>query len=142
MWDGTVEVDVSSEPLTLGPGERVSYRMRLSQQPLSDHNDGKWWVRIFVDGAVRMDHPYKGISWTPSVGWEFNLDNWNQWRSVSIEADNTVEKNTVITFTHEVWATSDWCPTHNVGKVTVKVNWDEGDVGGGTTDPIDTTDNT
>lgn len=39
-WGGTVEVDAASEPLTLGPGERVTYRIRLSEQPLSDHNGG------------------------------------------------------------------------------------------------------
>ena len=125
-WGGTVEVDAASEPLTLGPGETVTYRIRLSEKPLENHNGGIWWVRIHVDGTVRYDGDYNGITWIPSVGWEFNTGNWDQWRTISIAADDTVEKNTKITFTHEVWATSEWCPIHDVGTVRVKVNWDEG----------------
>ena len=69
-WGGTVEVDIASEPLTLRPEERVTYRIRLSEQPLSDHNGSKWWARSHVDGIVWNDGDYKGISWVPSVGWK------------------------------------------------------------------------
>ena len=69
-WGGTVEVDTASEPLTLRPEERVTYRIRLSEPPLSDHNGGKWWARSYVDGTVWNDGDYKGISWVPSVGWK------------------------------------------------------------------------
>ena len=65
-WDGTVEVSPST--LNLKKGESTSYRIRLSKQPTGDG----WWVRIFVDGAVRADGDYNGIRWVPSVGWEFD----------------------------------------------------------------------
>ena len=62
-----------------------------------------WWVRIHVDGAVRIsglydpddpdnDNPDRdySISWVPSVGWQFDPWDWtgvnekSDWREVSI----------------------------------------------------------
>ena len=68
-WDGTVEVRPAS--LTLTKGKSVTYELRLTEPP-ENHGvleDG-WWVMI------RVDVEYEGISWVPSVGWEFTKDNW------------------------------------------------------------------
>ena len=72
VWDGTVEV--SPGTLTIEKGKSLSYRLRLSKAPTSDG----WFVRVHVDGVVYNDGLYKGIRWVPSVGWEFNQDNWDQ----------------------------------------------------------------
>lgn len=71
--------------LTLDQGESSSYRLRLTKQPTADG----WWVRVHVDGAVRIDGEYDAnddgdvdIRWVPSVGWEFDQDNWDQWRTM------------------------------------------------------------
>ena len=95
---GDVEVDALTNPVTLEEGESLTYQIRLTRPPLDDvnvendeFNDGKWWVRIFVNGAVRADGVYPQgeredgmITWVPSVGWEFNTSNYNQWRNVTI----------------------------------------------------------
>ena len=130
VWGGTVEVRVdgttstSSFSLNLNAGESKTYSIRLTEQPLANQNGGKWWVRIHVNNMVMADGQYpKGekndamITWVPSVGWEFNTNNWNQWRSVTIRARKDITEP--ITFSHEVWATSDWCPIHDVGVITV-----------------------
>ena len=123
-WGGTVEVDGSVSALTLRAGESVSYRIRLTEQPLADQNDGEWFVRIHVNDVVLIDGIYPPgnrddamITWVPSVGWEFDRGNWDQWRTITIRAHKNI--TTPIRFMHEVWATSEWCPIHNVGKITV-----------------------
>ena len=128
-WTGTVEVDQTT--LTLNKGGRATYRLRLTEPPIAHNGElpAGWWVRIRVDGAVRIDGDYKGIHWVPSVGWEFDSNNYDQWREVHIWAEDGAAPTTV-TFTHEVWETSTYCPVHNVGSVTVMVT-DSGDGGGG-----------
>ena len=90
---GHVEVD------TNGAGGRLlevdeegseSYRIRLSHPPTADG----WWIILRVDGGTRADGDYNGISWVPSVGWEFDEDNWDQWRTITIrggERQSTTE---------------------------------------------------
>ena len=126
VWDGTVEV--SPGTLTIEKGKSLSYRLRLSKAPTSDG----WFVRVRVDGVVYNDGLYKGIRWVPSVGWEFNQDNWDQWRDIHITARDDAELDTPVKFTHEVWEDDSFCPVHNVGPVTVTVTDEDGT---GTTTP-------
>ena len=112
--DGTV--DVMPPTLNLQPGQTQSYQLKLSKEPTGNG----WWVRVFVDGAVRTDGDYKGIHWTPSVGWEFSRNNWDQWRTVTIRADEDAVVGSVL-FNHDVWDHENNCPVHDVGGVRVKV---------------------
>ena len=114
-WGGTVEV--RGGPLSVKAGESVTYFLRLSEPPTADG----WWVRVHVDGAVRIDGEYKGLSWVPSVGWEFDQDDWDVWRGITIRADEDANLSTQVTFTHEVWDHTTECPVHNVGSVTVQI---------------------
>ena len=130
-WGGTVEVSPST--LTIEPGKPTTYRLRLTKQPVNLDRDGNlvcdpslddpcdasgWWVRIRVDGVVRYDGEYKGFSWVPSVGWEFNQDNRNVWREVSITTPDDGES---VTFSHEVWSNDTYCPVHGVSPVGVEI---------------------
>ena len=114
-WTGTVEV--SPATLTLRPGQTLSYRIRLTEQPTADG----WWVRLFVDGEVRADGAYEGFSWVPSVGWGFDRDNWDQWRGINIRTADDLEAGTQVVFTHEVWDHTAECPVHNASPVRVNV---------------------
>ena len=145
-WDGTVEVSLdgvnptsgSSVALNFNGGNSVTYWIRLSKQPDKQPSDQKWWVRIHVDGGVRAEGNYKGFSWVPSVGREFdrnsvNDDNPTPWRGVvirkrenididgdgDVDADDERARPTSLTFSHEVWDHNADCPIHNVGVVTV-----------------------
>ena len=130
-WQG--EVQVSPSTLTIREGETLAYEVRLSEQPTADG----WWLRIHVDGVVyiagRLDE--KGISWVPSVGWQFNREEGKedsdptQWRSVRIEAlqDDDDDEDEFVTITHEVWDENSNCPPslHGVAPVEVQVTDDE-----------------
>ncbi len=109
-----IEVDRST--LSLRPGQRSSYRVRLKKQPPADG----WWIRIHVDGTVYIDGVYNGLRWVPSVGWEFNQNNWHVWREVSVYV--TEDTGQRVQFTHEVWDHNNECPEHSVGSVTVTVD--------------------
>ena len=123
-WPGTLEV--STRTLKIPEGGAATYDLRLTQQPevpnIDDdpHNRG-WWVRLHVDGAVRIDGLYDDdedgkdtIQWIPSVGWEFKPQGGSgptQWRGITIRAledDDTEDE--VITFRHEVWDEDSECP--------------------------------
>ena len=126
-WQG--EVQVSPSTLKIREGETLAYEVRLSEQPAADG----WWLRIHVDGVVyyagRLEE--KGISWVPSVGWQFNREEGKedsdptQWRSVRIEAlqDDDDDEDEFVTITHEVWDENSNCPPslHGVAPVTVRV---------------------
>ena len=128
-WDGNpvngdVEVEGSVSAISLRAGESRSYRIRLSRQPKTNG----WWVRIFVNGAQRSDGEYfengeKVISWVPSVGWQFDVDNHQdpnqptQWRTITFRAHQDI--NTPIKIMHEVWEDNTNCPIHERGKITV-----------------------
>ena len=121
---GDVEIEVLTNPLEVSEGGSVSYRMRLTEPPLASVNKGKWWVRVFVNDAVRADGYYppgergdSAISWVPSVGWVFDTTNYDQWRTITVYANKPLD--TPITFTHEVWASSEWCPRHERERLTV-----------------------
>ena len=127
-WGGKVEVRPSS--LTVTEGGRVTYEIRLTQQPASSG----WWVRIQADGSARGGGIYGGISWVPSVGWEFNPESGKQasdptlWREVSIYAPQDDDsENHSVTITHEVLDEESNCPPslHGVAKVTVGVTDDD-----------------
>ena len=64
---------MSPTTLSIDEGESLTYRLRLTEPPLADG----WWVVLRVNGSIRYDGHYRGISWVPSVGWEFNRDNWD-----------------------------------------------------------------
>ena len=130
-WDGNpangdVEVEGSVSSLNLRAGESKSYRIRLTRQPKADN----WWVRIFVNGANRAGGYYPPgnredamISWVPSVGWEFDVDNTNdaeqptRWRTITFKAHKNI--TTPIKIMHEVWANNRECPIHERGKITI-----------------------
>ena len=101
-WDGSVEVSTGS--LEVPVGGAVSYRVRLSKPPTQDG----WWIILRVDGGMRADGEYAGIRWVPSVGWEFNRDNWDQWREITVYGE--VDEGRTITFEHEVWDHESNCP--------------------------------
>ena len=101
-WDGSVEVSTGS--LEVPVGGAVSYRVRLSKPPTQDG----WWIILRVDGGMRADGEYAGIRWVPSVGWEFNRDNWDQWRQITVYGE--VDEDRTITFEHEVWDHEGNCP--------------------------------
>ena len=101
-WDGSVEVSTGS--LEVPVGGAVSYRVRLSKPPTQDG----WWIVLRVDGGLRADGEYAGIRWIPSVGWEFDRDNWNQWREITVYGEE--DEDRTITFEHEVWDHESNCP--------------------------------
>ena len=133
-WGGTIEVSTSR--LDIEKGESLSYRIRLTK-PLPTENGNQvrgWWVRVFVDGVVWTDGVYDGdgdenndIRWIPSVGWEFNPDDWgdnaekSDWREVQVHGLSTLDRP--VKFTHEVWDHNAYCPPtlHDIGVVTVNV---------------------
>ena len=125
--DGDIEVDVSR--LEINEGHSLSYRVRLTKQPTADG----WFLRVHVDGAVRIDGFYDtdgdgeyDIRWVPSVGWEFDQDNWNQWRTITVTAlQDDDDEDTRVIFTHEVWDHTSNCPVHERGRVEVRVVDDE-----------------
>ena len=139
-WGGTVEVSTST--LTIEPGKPMTYRLRLTKQPVNLKRDGTlvcdpasvdscdasgWWVMIRVDDVVRIDGEYKGFRWVPSVGWEFNQDNWDKWREVSIKDSETApDDGESVTFSHEVWSNDTYCPVHGVSPVDVEFIEDGG----------------
>ncbi len=125
--DGDIEVDVSR--LEINEGHSLSYRVRLTKQPTADG----WFVRVHVDGAVRYDGFYDtdgdgedDIQWLPSVGWEFNQNNWDQWRTITVIAlQDDDDEDTRVIFTHDVWDHTTNCPVHDRGRVEVRVVDDE-----------------
>ena len=129
-WEGTVEVSVNS--LKFDEEGEAFYKVRLSEPPTEDN----WWVRVFVDGAARSEGNYKGYEWVPSVGFEFDKDNWDQWREIRVIKTENAKEN--VMFSHEVWNHKNDCPVHNVGQVTTGPkgsgnNGGDGDTGGGNT---------
>ena len=125
---GKVDLRIT-ESLHTAEGGRASYELRLTKQPIDDG----WWVRIHVDGIVRYDgvYPEKGISWVPSVGWEFNKENWNEWQGVTIRAleDPDIDYRSV-RITHEIWDQNAYCPVKDPRTVMVTVSDDGGNGGG------------
>ena len=160
LKNGTVEVSVdegmtkmghSSITLKIAPGETEKYYLRLTAQPVKMERDGTiidcdtatdsielcpddgWWVLIRVDDPRDPDDgTFADYSFLPSVGWEFDRNNWNQWREVRIKAP---VGGGSITISHEVWANGTHCPVHGVGMVPVNP-------GDGNTGNTDNTDNT
>ena len=134
-WPGKVKVSTST--LEIREGESATYNLWLTRQPSADG----WWVRVHVDGVVRYDggfdqpEGYKGIRWTPSVGWEFNKNNSNPAvatppRGVTIRAvQDADDEDELVEFTHEVWDENTNCPPslHGIAKVTVRIIDDDRD---------------
>ena len=152
-WPGTVELwdgiqgsepkRMGSLPLEIRKGETATYYLRLSKQPTSSRRCGQeemtecgWWVRVHVNGAVRADGNYNGISWVPSVGWEFRPQGSSgptPWRAIHIRADEATEGP--VRFRHEVWDENGECPDdlhpNNLPFVTVTIIDNDGGGGGG-----------
>ena len=136
-------VAVSPGALNIEEGESLTYRIRLTK-PLPTENGNQvegWWVRIHVDGGVRVDGVYDAdgdgdgdgdgendIRWVPSVGWEFNPSDWpagqdeSRWREITVWGLSTLDKP--VTFKHEVWDHDAYCPQglHPDGLPVVTVN--------------------
>ena len=137
-WPGKVKVSTST--LEIREGESATYNLWLTRQPSADG----WWVRVHVDGVVRVDggfdqpEGYKGIRWTPSVGWAFNKNNSNPAvatppRGVTIRAvQDADDEDELVEFTHEVWDENTNCPPSlkGIAKVTVRIIDDDRDSGG------------
>ena len=119
-------VEVSPTTLSIDEGESLTYRLRLTEPPLADG----WWVVLRVNGSIRYDGHYRGISWVPSVGWEFNRDNWDTWREVRVTALQDEDGlDGSVTFTHDVWDENADCPVKGESPVTVRVIDDDDDPG-------------
>ena len=132
-WDGTVEV--SPPTLDIAQGESGTYRLRLSKPPTRNGPNGNgWWIMVHADGGVgnTSEEPYEGLSWIPSVGWEFKAPNPQQtdeewtddqsnWREIRITVAADAAVGTQVTFTHEVWDQTTDCPVHDASPVTVRV---------------------
>ena len=131
---GYVEVDTNS--LTVDEGGRVSYRIRLSKPPVLTREEmaaGELWVvRLHVDGSTRNNEGTDGydvdgdgetdFTWSPPYYRRFNLDDWNQWKNISIDAHlDSDGEDQRITFRHEVWDQDTDCPFLG-SPVTVRVN--------------------
>ena len=117
-WPGTVEVRVTGKTQGLTTGDVFTYQLRLTEPPTEEG----WWVRIRADGVVYMEGIYNGLSWVPSIGWEFSPQNYNQWRDVRVRVNEDLDQT--VTFSHEVWAHNGICPVHDVGRVAVDVSGD------------------
>ena len=117
-WPGTVEVRVTGKTQGLTTGDVFTYQLRLTEPPTEEG----WWVRIRADGGVYMEGIYNGLSWVPSIGWEFSPQNYNQWRDVRVRVNEDLDQT--VTFSHEVWAHNGICPVHDVGRVAVDVSGD------------------
>ena len=108
---------MSTNRLNLQPGETVSYSLRLSRQPTGDG----WWVMVHIDGSIRMDgYDTDGdgdvdITLIPNLGWEFDRDDWNQWREIRISAADDAALDKRLQFDHEVRDHTGNCPVHGVG---------------------------
>ncbi|MDE0052130.1 MAG: hypothetical protein OXO52_20250 [Rhodospirillales bacterium] len=76
---------------------------------------------------VRDAGEYEGFSWMPSVGWKFNRNNWNVWRTVYVTLDKAATSSKTIAISHEVWANGTHCPVHDVGSVEVNGGNENGD---------------
>ncbi len=119
---GTVEV--STNRLNLRPGESVSYSLRLTRQPPADA-DKDWWVMVHIDGSTRMDgydtddDGDVDIRMTPSLGHEFDRNNWNKWRTITIYAADDAKLDNTLYFDHEVRDHTGNCPVHGVGVLAV-----------------------
>ena len=119
-------VEVSPTTLSIDEGESLTYRLRLTEPPLADG----WWVVLRVNGSIRYDGHYRGISWVPSVGWEFNRDNWDTWREVRVTALQDEDGlDGSVTFTHDVWDENADCPVKGESPVTVRAIDDDDDRG-------------
>ena len=117
-------VEVSPTTLSIDEGDSLTYRLRLTEPPLADG----WWVVLRVNGSIRYDGHYRGISWVPSVGWEFNRDNWDTWREVRVTALQDEDGlDGSVTFTHDVWDENADCPVKGESPVTVRVIDDDDD---------------
>ena len=119
------DTGMRSLELTIREGESATYYLRLSEQPEASG----WWVRVHVDGFVRYDGVLeeKGISWVPSVGWEFATDgstNPTRWRGVTFTArEDDDSDDELVNITHEVWDQNSNCPPslHGIAPVTVRI---------------------
>ena len=117
--------------LNIKQGSSGSYYFRLSEAPEADD----WYVRIFVEGMHIHDGVYPlpngagGVSWIPSIGYDFATNNYTRGRHVSVTVAADAVVGTEYEFEHEVWGSDGACPVHpddpahhdRVGRVIVKV---------------------
>ena len=122
--DRGVETDLNGGAvLEIAPGGSVSYRVRpaATQPDNATIPAGKtWWIIIRADGARRDFMEYKGLGWTPSVGWEFT-ELGGDWRTVSIRAADDAVVGTTVTIAHEIWDHEKSCPVHDAAPFTVRI---------------------
>ena len=145
---GTVEV--STTTLRIREGETASYSVRLTRRlPAGAQQGDGWWVMLHVDGPRRADGEYDSngdgeaeISWTPSIGREFEPSDWptedpprkdtdSYWRDFSFRAlEDDDEQDSTIVLSHGVWDHDAYCPDelhpHNLPRVTLHIIDDDG----------------
>ncbi len=145
---GTVEV--STTTLRIREGETASYRVRLTRRlPAGVPQGDSWWVMLHVDGQRRSEGEYDSngdgdaeISWTPSVGREFEPSDWptedppqeetdSYWRDFRFHAlEDDDEQDSTIVLSHEVWDHDAYCPDalhpDNLPRVTLHIIDDDG----------------
>ena len=57
--------------------------------------------------------------WCLSLGWEFDRNNWNRWREITIHVADDANLDKTLHFDHDVWDHTGNCPVHGVGVVAV-----------------------
>ena len=124
MWGRSLTLNIEQ-------GSSGSYYFNLSEAPEADD----WYVRIFVEGMHIHDGVYplpdgaEGVSWIPSIGYDFATNNYTRGRHVSVTVAADAVVGTEYEFEHEVWGSDGECPVHpddpahhdRVGRVIVKV---------------------
>ena len=120
--------------------------------PTSNPGD-RWWVMVHVDGQKRPDNQddppdsyYKGLSWQPPLGREFDLNNWDDWVISGSRLMKVIaEPGTSVIFRHEVWdhnadAPGTYTLAHERRSGWVKVNIIAKDGNPPPVDPVDPVD--
>ena len=130
-WGGTVKV--SSNSISVNPGESTTYKVWLSKppteidgSPVTDSNV-EWFVMLHIGGVRYSDGKYRDLTIVPGFYRTFTKDDWNQPKDFRItrkskaEWDEAVDgpRADPVQFTHEVWDHYANCPVHGRGPVNV-----------------------
>ena len=94
-WSGTVKVTEGSSGmeqdrimLAIGPGESVTYSVKLDRKPTINGvdipNDKDWFVMMHINGVKYRDGLYKDLTVIPSFYRTFDNGDWYQWKNFRI----------------------------------------------------------